>query len=119
MKALGVTLLALLTVPFVSVEAAETGESIGIGANLCAQLAKEHADNPAGADEVYWPWAMGMMSGLNFASVANSKYFRDLSGDQELFRRAIFAYCQRHPLASYSGAILDLYVSLPLKKAAR
>ena len=99
-------------------EAAELGESIGIGSNLCAQFTQEHADNPAGADQTYWPWAMGMMSGLNFASIANNKYFRDLTGDQDLFRRAIVVYCQNHPLASFRGAILDLYVSLPLKKAS-
>jgi len=112
-------LLALLAPPWpAAAEATELGESIGIGANLCAQFAKEHADNSAASDQIYWPWAMGMMSGLNFASVANNRHFRDLTGDQDLFRRAVVIYCESHPLASYSGAILDLYVSLPLKKSA-
>jgi hypothetical protein len=58
-----------------------------------------------------------MMSGLNFASVADSKLFRDLTGDQDIFRRALRNYCAKHPLTTYSGAVLDLYVSFPLKKA--
>jgi hypothetical protein len=116
MKTVLAFLLAFL--PTFAARAAESGESIGIGSNLCAQYTKDRSDVPASAEQVYWPWAMGMMSGLNFASIANNKYFRDLTGDQDLFQRAILAYCQTHPLASYMGAILDLYISLPLKKAS-
>src|SRR5271170_6990523 len=118
MKTVLALLLTFLALPTFVAEAADLGESIGIGSNLCAQFAKERADNPASANETYWTWAMGMMSGLNFASIANNKYFRDLTGDQDLFQHAILVYCQSHPLASYTGAILDLYVSLPLKKAS-
>jgi hypothetical protein len=111
-------LLALRALPMSAADAAEAGQNIGIGTNLCAEFAEAFRKSPGGTEEVYWRWAMGMMSGLNFASVANNKYFRDLAGDQELFRLAIRDYCERHPLATYEGAILDLYVSLPLKKAA-
>ena len=97
-------------------DAAEIGQSIGVGANLCAQFSEAYADNPTGTEDIYWHWATGMMSGLNFASVANSNVFRDLTGDQDIFRRAIRSYCKSHPLTTYAGAILDLYVSLPLKK---
>ena len=96
-----------------AVEAGETGESLGLGQNLCAQFSKAYADNPA-AEDLYWRWATGMMSGLNFASVTNSNVFRDLTGDQDIFRRALRFYCGRHPLTTYGGAVLDLYVSMPL-----
>ena len=97
-------------------EAAELGQSIGVGEDLCGQFSKAYAANPARTEDIYWSWAMGMMSGLNFASVANSNVLRDLTGDQDIFRRATRSYCDRHPLTTYSGAVLDLYVSLPLKK---
>jgi len=99
-------------------EAAETGESLGLGQNLCAQFSKSYTDNPA-TEDLYWRWATGMMSGLNFASVANSNVFRDLTGDEDIFRRALRFYCRRHPLTTYSGAVLDLYVSMPLAKTDR
>jgi hypothetical protein len=98
-------------------EPAEIGRMLGLGQNLCAQFSKAYADKPS-AEEDYWGWATGMMSGLNFASVTNSNVFRDLSGDQDIFRRAVRLYCEKHPLTTYSGAVLDLYVSFPLKKAA-
>jgi hypothetical protein len=97
-------------------EAAESGQGIGVGDDLCAQFSKAYSANPARAEDIYWNWAMGMMSGLNFASVANSNVLRDLTGDQDIFRRAMRSYCDRHPLTTYSGAVLDLYVSLPMKK---
>jgi hypothetical protein len=97
-------------------EAAPIGQNLGLGENLCAQFSKAYADKPA-AEQDYWNWAMGMMSGLNFASIANSNVFRDLTGDEDIYRRAIRLYCSNHPLTSYSGAVLDLYVSMPLKKS--
>jgi hypothetical protein len=59
---------------------------------------------------------MGMMSGMNLATIANSNVFRDLTADQDILQRATRSFCNAHPLTTYSGAILDLYVSLPLKK---
>ncbi len=97
-------------------EAAEIGQNLGVGQDLCAQFTKAYADNPA-SENTYWSWGTGMMSGLNFASVANSNVFRDLTGDQDIYRRAVRLYCGKHPLTTYSGAVLDLYVSMPLKKA--
>ena len=96
-------------------QAANIGQNLGLGQDLCAQFSKAYADNPA-AEQNYWSWAAGMMSGLNFASVANSNVFRDLTGDEDIFRRAIRLYCSSHPLTTYGGAVLDLYVSMPLKK---
>jgi len=98
-----------------TVKAAESGQNLGAGQDLCAQFTKAYADNPA-SENIYWSWATGMMSGLNFASVANSNIFRDLAGDQDIYRRAVRLYCGKHPLTTYSGAVLDLYVSMPLKK---
>jgi hypothetical protein len=99
-------------------EAAERGQTAGVGADLCAEFAKAYAENPKGAEDLYWTWARGMMSGMNLASIANSNVFRDLTADPDIMRRAIHIYCTAHPLTSYSGAILDLYVSLPLKKTS-
>ena len=112
----GIVLILQFGLPFSAVaEAAETCQDLGLGQNLCGQFTKAYADNKA-AEDIYWTWAAGMMSGLNFASVANSNIFRDLTGDQDIYRRAVRNYCAMHPLTTYGGAILDLYVSFPLKK---
>jgi hypothetical protein len=115
LRALGLAIVAAL-MSFRAGSANEAGQTIGVGVNLCAQFSKAYEENGAQAEAVYWPWATGMMSGLNFASIANSNVFRDLTGDQGLYFRAVVSYCKAHPLATYSGAILDLYVSFPLKK---
>jgi hypothetical protein len=110
---------AILTVSLLLGRAAgavELSQSAGIGANLCAQFTKAYIENPANAEDLYWSWAMGMMSGMNLASIANSNVFRDLTGDQDIYRRATRSFCNAHPLTTYAGAILDVYVSFPLKK---
>jgi hypothetical protein len=84
-------------------------------APIYAHNSQRYGADPSGAEKVYWSWATGMMSGMNLASLVNSNTFRDLTGDDDIFRRAIRNYCQSHPLTSYSSAVLDLYVSLPLK----
>jgi hypothetical protein len=114
-RGFAVALLSALTFSPAAM-ARDDGQDLGMGQNLCAQFSKAYAESP-GSEDAYWSWATGMMSGLNFASVANSGVFRDLSGDQDIFRRAIRLYCDRHPLTTFSGAVLDLYVSMPLKKA--
>jgi hypothetical protein len=98
--------------------ASDVGQKVGLGANLCAQFSKDYGADPSSAEKAYWSWATGMMSGMNLASAVNSNTFRDLTGDDDIFRRAVRNYCQSHPLTSYSSAVLDLYVSLPLKKTA-
>lgn len=114
----GLAFLSLFAPVFLDpAQAANIGQNLGLGQDLCAQFSKAYADNPA-TEQNYWGWATGMMSGLNFASVANSNVFRDLTGDEDIFRRAIRLYCSNHPLTTYSGAVLDLYVSMPLKKSS-
>ena len=108
--------LSLLTVVFA--KASERGQTDGVGASLCAEFTKAYAENPKEAERLYWSWATGMMSGMNMASVAASKVYRDLIADQDIMRRATRVFCTAHPLTTYSGAIVDLYVSLPLKKTA-
>ncbi|HLW89913.1 MAG TPA: hypothetical protein VKS78_01255 [Roseiarcus sp.] len=110
--------LALALFHALDAKAADAGQTIGAGLKLCAEFSQAYAENPAATEAIYWPWAMGMMSGLNFASVANSTVFRDLTGDQDIYRRAIVSYCKAHPLTTYTGAVLDLYISFPLKKGA-
>lgn len=97
--------------------AADHGQTVGAGADLCAEFNKAYAADPKGAEDMHWSWAMGMMSGMNFATVANSNVYRDLIADPDIMRRAIRAFCVAHPLTTYSGAVLDLYVGLPLRKS--
>jgi hypothetical protein len=108
--------LTLLAASFAA--ATEQGQTVGVGADLCAEFTKAFAENPKEAERLYWSWAMGMMSGMNMASVAASNVYRDLIADQDIMRRATREFCTAHPLTTYSGAIVDLYVSLPLKKTA-
>ena len=108
--------MALSLVLGCAAEAADLGQNAGVGANLCAQFSRAYAENPTDVEALYWSWAMGMMSGMNLATIANSNTFRDLTADEDILRRATRGFCTAHPLARYSGAILDLYVSLPLKK---
>lgn len=111
------TCAALVVATIVSQACAGDGVGRGIGYASCAIYAKRYAENPKIADFMFFTWAQGYMTAAN-AELARSGHYHDLGGsidDQEAY---MHGYCDTHPLASYSEAVMDLYTSLPLKDPA-
>jgi hypothetical protein len=91
----------------------------GLGIKSCGEFAKSYAENPTLAETLYFGWAEGFMSGLNFVNEANKKPLREITGGNESMRSYqsyIRNYCDEHPLAPYYGAMVNLYQSLPQTK---
>jgi hypothetical protein len=94
----------------------------GLGADTCAHFAEYYRADPEFADMAYITWAQGFMSGWNYATMMDSKnVYRDLGDEKSLQTQAmhIRQFCNNHPLATFVEAVMDLYVSLPLKKNIR
>ncbi len=92
----------------------EHANGYGLGIDSCAVFAKKYTANPEVAESVYFTWAQGFMSGLNFVATANGSVYRVITGSDMTTQKAdIRSYCEAHPLTQYVGAVIDLYQSFP------
>ena len=94
-------------------------QGYGVGIRSCAEFAKLYTSDPSTAEDIYFTWAQGFMSGLNLASAANTGMYRSIEGTPAGMvaqKLRVRSYCDAHPLAQYLSAIMDLYNNLPAKK---
>jgi hypothetical protein len=90
---------------------AEAGEvaAMGIGTLTCTVFADMYKLDPTEAENVYFAWTQGYLSGSNAALIAEGKPFRNLASmdtkDQEAYLRR---YCDQHPLGNYIDAVMSL-----------
>ena len=91
---------------------------MGMGTATCAQFANDYKANVE-ADDIYFVWARGFMSGRN--SVLHEGGLPTLQLDsmpdesQKFFLRT---YCDAHPLLPYVFAVMELQKSLKTIEAA-
>lgn len=101
---------------------AQAANAEGAGVRSCGEFAKDYQQSPREAEALYFSWTEGFLSGVNAGFRALSQPIRDLSGTPLDAQKAfIRAYCDGHPLAQYSDAVMELYSKFPplLDKAAR
>lgn len=109
-------LTLLFSVAPLAARAQEGGQNYGLGVKSCAQFAKEYAVEPTLAENLYFAWAEGFLSGMNAESeAAHLPYKRIEGGDAaaNTYRQAIRSYCDAHPLSSYSDAVISVFEALP------
>jgi hypothetical protein len=86
----------------------------GAGAASCASFGKFYQDNPRDAEEAFFTWAQGYMSGINTTLIVLSRGSRDLSGMPQAHQQSFLRqYCNGHPLENYADAVNELYGKLP------
>ena len=76
----------------------------------CAEFAKMYQSDPE-HETMFYTWAQGFWSSMNFAANATKKPMRELGGDEH--RRALRAFCANNPLKDYLDGILETYFQLP------
>jgi hypothetical protein len=90
--------------------------ALGAGANTCsAYLASARQDSVL-TRSVYYTWAIGFMTGLNFAFL-NFKSEEDRLSlldtySQDDFEQRMHAFCQSNPSSYYMDGVVDLYASM-------
>lgn len=95
------------------------GPQYGLGIKSCAEFARLYAVNPEPTETLYFAWAEGFMSGINAEALSEHLAARDIEGGDETaaqYKLIIRSYCNAHPLASYSAAVIDLYGTLSLSR---
>lgn len=104
---------AIVTAPVASPSPDDPIVVRGIGADACADFARDYAQRSNLAETQYYTWAQGFMSGANIITGVADDGYRDLDGDinaQQLYLRQ---YCDAHPHDQYTRAVFALYRSLP------
>lgn len=106
--------LALMSVPALT-SGAEKAGWIGPGTVSCAEFSRACRDDPKNAENLFFSWALGFMSGLNTELLER--------GETDLNQLPIFkqkelvrSYCKEHPQAAYFAAVFDLYNSIRRKQ---
>jgi hypothetical protein len=91
------------------------GQGYGLGMRSCAQFAGDYQAQPTVAENTYYVWAEGFMSGLNLESTVARLPNRNLASiDMQAAQVEIRSYCNAHPLAPYYGAVVEIYNKLPM-----
>lgn len=84
---------------------------MGAGTQSCAVFGQQYQKNPQLAEAVYFSWAQGYMSAVNYFAGSAQKFPLNLAPvgwpvpNQEAFIRD---YCAGHPLDDYTMAVLKL-----------
>ena len=104
---------ALLSSPTVAQNA---GFNYGLGTKSCGEFARDYAAHPDMVEPMYFAWAEGFLSGMNFEAFvarAPSKLLLGGSPQMTAYKQTIRVYCDAHPLAAYSDAVTALWQTLP------
>ena len=109
---MAIALLACASTGAAAVE--PEGQGYGVGMHSCAEFADAYKAQPAVAEPVYFLWAEGFLSGMNFMATANHLPARRLASiNMESAKVEIRTYCDAHPLAPYYEVVLTIYERLP------
>jgi hypothetical protein len=118
----------LLLVSVATAQEYRPSTGYGIGISTCGTFAEGYRKfDPKLIEDSYFHWATGFMMGLNTEATANQikqsvdvVQFRDLTAksksDQQAYLRK---YCNDHPLAKYSDAVMGLFFLLPVATLKR
>lgn len=103
---------AIVAAPVASSSPDDPAVFRGIGADTCANFARDYAQSP-NVEAKYYNWAQGFMSGANMITGVAGDGYRDLDGDIDAQKLSIREYCDAHPSNEFTQAVVALYQSLP------
>ncbi len=104
----------------VSSATADDFVEMGVGVATCARFNQEYAKNPALAENIFFSWAQGYISGMNRAMLANRVPYRNMDSialDRQ--RSGLRQYCQKNPNVLYLTAVVALHKAMTPSTAGR
>jgi hypothetical protein len=86
-----------------------------LGKSTCGKYLEQKRADPQHADDMFYSWANGYLSGMNEALASAGQPRHDLGAKSaESKVQFIQDYCKEHPLGDYLSSVLALIRSLPL-----
>ena len=100
-----------------SISQAEEIAAQGAGTLTCGQLANMYRGHPTLAENVFFTWAQGFMTGLNYQKMAKHGKSANLGAMTTAKQKSLIrSYCDAHPSAIFLDAVTHLYHRLPTSK---
>jgi hypothetical protein len=94
--------------------------AVGIGLSTCTEFANLYKLDAETAENRFFSWAQGFMSGYDFAQRDNTKNMFNLAlmetKEQQAFLRS---YCDQHPLGDYFDAVTHLMIELQARETIK
>jgi hypothetical protein len=92
----------------------------GVGTSSCAKFTNSYKESPAKTESLYFSWAQGFMSSINF----NRKMQNDTAVDFAAIPSTaqlswIRGYCQKNPMKTYLRAATELFLALEQAQAKK
>jgi hypothetical protein len=88
----------------------------GVGTSTCTEFANLFKSDAEWAENLYFTWTQGFLSGWNFAQLEAKKQSVNLALlDTKAQEASIRRYCDQHPLGNYLDAVLNLLLELQSK----
>jgi hypothetical protein len=100
-----------------SISQAEEIAAQGAGTLTCRQFVNMYRGHPSLAENVFFTWAQGFMTGLNYAKMAAHGVSANLGAMTTAKQKSyIRSYCDAHPSGVFLDAVIHLYHRLPSNK---
>jgi hypothetical protein len=116
----GSLLIIAIFLGVTSISRAEGIAAQGAGTLTCRQFASMYRGHPELAENVFFTWAQGFMTGVNYAKIAAHGKSADLGAMTTAKQKSyIRSYCDAHPSEVFLKAITNLYFRLPRSKAVK
>lgn len=90
----------------------------GLGKESCAKFGELYKLNPTQAEDLFFTWAQGFISGLDLETELQAGVTRLPDGGSlplEPIKLQIRSFCDAHPLAPYYSSVTKVYMGLPAK----
>jgi hypothetical protein len=104
-------------IPSPSNAAESGGGGYGIGMQTCGQFSNAYVAHPDVTEDLYFTWAQGFMTGLNFMATVVKVPAREIKGEDmgnmRSYRSYIRTFCEEHPMAGYYEGVSSLWRNLP------
>jgi hypothetical protein len=92
----------------------------GAGILTCRQFANMYRGHPELTENVFFTWAQGFMTGVNYAKIAAHGKSANLGAmTTAKQKRYIRSYCDAHPSEFFLKAITNLYFRFPRSKTVK
>jgi hypothetical protein len=103
-----------------SISQAEEIAAQGAGILTCRQFANIYRGHPELAENVFFTWAQGFMTGVNYAKIAANGKSANLGAMTTAKQKSyIRSYCDAHPSEFFLNAVTNLYFRLPHSKTVK
>jgi hypothetical protein len=104
---------ALLLLCLMGSVEAQPSNVVGMGTGRCQEFNSQYQKNPKVAENLYFTWVQGFMSGANIVLYkAKAPTHHIETAAEDAYRQFLRSYCDKYPLHNFIDGVLELMATL-------